>query len=487
MTLDFLFIHPSTHFKRPPTPQGADTLSYVVMPVGTLALADLLLRNGFETHVVHTAIEQALNPDFHIREVLTKYDPEFVGIDLHWYVHAYDAIRLAQQVHELSSAQVVLGGYTASFFAEEIISEFSCVNAVVRGDAEQPLLKLLQHRRSPDFSRIPNLVYQEKGAVKHSTVRYMTDEATLNQLNFANFPLLNHFEQYLKLALSVELGYSNLKKQAYPCLGRGCTADCTYCGGGQNAQHALTGAEKPLFITPENVMQQLRAFTELQIDSIYMGFDPCTEARSYHQTLFSLIRQEGLDLGCQFELWDLVSRDFIKDFRRTFNPLFSSFVHSIQSGSEEIRKLNMGFPYTDETLFRWLDDLKSELVAVEVAFAAGLPGETSQHFDQTIRLAQRIRENYPMVLNMYCIPLTVEPNSPMFLTPEKYGVTLKFQRFRDYYDFFSNIAQGLPFQSVLGYETNKLSEPQILDLSRRFYSALMQQPGQPTSSLSMNR
>jgi radical SAM superfamily enzyme YgiQ (UPF0313 family) len=487
MTLDFLFVHPSTHFKRPPTPQGADILSYVVMPVGTLALADLLSRNGFETRIVHTAIEQALNPDFHIREVLTKYDPQFVGIDLHWYVHAYDALRLAQQVRDLSSAQVVLGGYTASFFADEIISEFPCVDVVIRGDAERPLLELLQHQASHDYAQIPNLVYQQNRVVKHSNVQYIADEETLNQLNFTNFPLLNHFEQYLKLALSVELGYSNLKKQTYPCLGRGCTADCTYCGAGQNAQRALTGAEKPLFISPENVIQQLQAFTELQIDSVYMGFDPCAETRSYHHALFSLIRQEGLDLGCQFELWDLVSRDFIKDFRRTFNPLFSSFVHSIQSGSEAIRKLNVGFPYTNETLFRWLDNLKAELVPVEVAFAAGLPGETIQHFDQTIRLAQRIRENYPMVLNMYCIPLTIEPNSPMFLAPEKYGVTLKFQRFRDYYDFFANVAQGLPFQSVLGYETDKLTEPQILDLSQRFYATLMQPPGQSAPSFSIRR
>lgn len=487
MTLDFLFLHPSTHFKRPPTPEGADKLSYVVMPVGTLALADLLIRNSFETRVVHTAIEQALNPEFHIREILTKYDPEFVGIDLHWYVHAYDAIRLAQQVQEFSSAKVVLGGYTASFFADEIVSNYSCIDAVIRGDAERPLLELLQHRTLHDYHRIPNFVYRRDNAVKHSKSHYVADAKTINQLNFANFPLLNHFKQYLKFSLSVELGYSNLKKQAYPCLGRGCTADCTYCGGGQNAQRALTGAEKPLFITPENVIHQLRAFTELQIDSVYMGFDPCAEARSYHQTLFALIRQEGLDLGCQFELWDLVPRDFIQDFRRTFNPLFSSFVHSIQSGSEEIRKLNMGFPYSNDTLFRWLDDLKAELMPVEVAFAAGLPGETSQHFNQTIRLAQRIREEYPMVLNMYCIPLTIEPNSPMFLAPEKYGVILKFQAFQDYYDFFANIAKGLPFQSVLGYETNTLNEAQILDLSRRFYTALTQQPGQTNPSRSMNR
>ncbi len=486
MTLDFLFLHPSTHFKRPPTPEGADKLSYVVMPVGTLALADLLTRNGFETRVVHTAIEHALNPNFHIRETLTKYDPEFVGIDLHWYVHAYDAIQLAQQVHDLSSANVVLGGYTASFFADEIVANYPCINAVIRGDAERPLLELLQHRASQDRMKVPNLVYCHDRAVKHSKSQYVADEETINQLNFANFPLLDHFEHYLKLALSVELGYSNLKKQAYPCLGRGCTADCTYCGGGQNAHRALTGAEKPLFISPDNVIQQLRAFTELKIDSIYMGFDPCTEARTYHQTLFSLIREEKLDLGCQFELWDLVSKDFIRDFRCTFNPLFSSFVHSIQSGSEEIRKLNMGFPYTDNALFHWLDDLKAEFMPVEIAFAAGLPGETSQHFNQTIRLAQRLREEYPMVLNMYCIPLTIEPNSPMFLAPKKYGVKLKFQTFTDYHEFFSNIANGLPFQSVLGYETNKLNEPQILDLSRRFYAALAQQPGPSGSSLPIN-
>jgi hypothetical protein len=76
---------------------------------------------------------------------------------------------------------------------------------------------------------------------------------------------------------------------------------------------------------------------------------------------------------------------------------------------------------------------------------------------------------------MYCIPASLEPCSLQFLDPQKYGLTLKFTSFLDYYDFFKRISEGAPTLSILGYETNLLSEPQILELSRRFYNALRHQ------------
>jgi hypothetical protein len=188
-----------------------------------------------------------------------------------------------------------------------------------------------------------------------------------------------------------------------------------------------------------------------------------------------MIRKEKIDIGCQFESWDISGKDFLKDFRRTFNPLYSSIIHSIQSGSEEIRNMNTGYSYSNEELFRWLSNAKEELIPVELAFSSGLSGETEKHFDDTINVAKKIVEQYPMVLDMYCIPSSLEPCSLQFLNPQKYGLTLKFTEFLDYYDFFKRISEGSPISSVLGFETNHLSEQQILDLSKRFYDALMHQ------------
>ncbi|MCW4037646.1 MAG: radical SAM protein [Candidatus Bathyarchaeota archaeon] len=479
MDIDCLFIHPTTHLKKPPQPTGVDRLAYLVLPVGTAALANLLDTEGYGAKIIHTGVEESYDRNFSIERLLKKYDPSVVGIDLHWYVHAYDGIRIAQIVKQSSNAFVVFGGFTASFFAEEILTRFDSVDAVIRGDAEIPLLELVKHRlkqaSSGDFEKIPNLMYRQGTALKQSSRRYIADESNLNQLNFSSFDLLNNFDKYLQLSLSVELGHSNLNRLAYPCLGRGCSMNCVYCGGGKDAHQLLTGLNNPIFLSKEKVIEQLVRFVEMKISSIYVGFDPDPEKRDYHQELFAMIRKEKIDIGCQFESWDISGKDFLKDFRRTFNPLYSSIIHSIQSGSEEVRNLNTGYHYSNEELFRWLSHAKEELIPVELAFASGLSGETEKHFDDTINMAKKIVEEYPMVLDLYCIPASLEPCSLQFLNPQKYGLTLKFTSFLDYYDFFKRISEGAPTSSILGYETNLLSEQQILELSQRFYNALQHQ------------
>jgi radical SAM superfamily enzyme YgiQ (UPF0313 family) len=479
MGLDCLFIHPATHLKKPPHPTGVDQLAYLVLPVGTLALANFLDAEGYGARIIHTGVEESCDRAFSVESLLKKYDATVVGIDLHWYVHAYDGIRLAQLVKQSSNAFVVVGGFTASFFAHEILTRFDCVDAVIQGDAEVPLLELVKHRRKQasleDLSEIPNLLYRQGTAVKQSRRRYIADEALLNQLDFARFTLLDHFEKYLQLSLSVTLGQSNLTRLAYPCLGRGCSMNCVYCGGGKDAQHLLTGRNTPLFLSPEKVLEQLTRFAELKISSLYMGFDPDPAKRDYHHELFAKIRQEKIDLGCQFESWDISDQAFLQDFRRTFNPLYSSIIHSIQSGNEDVRNRNTGYHYSNEALYRWLNHAKDALIPIELAFAAGLSGETATHFNDTIAMAKKIIDHYPMVLDMYCIPTNVEPCSPQFLNPQRYGLLLKFTDFLAYYTFFKNVSEGAPTPSILGYETTLLSEPQILALSKRFYDALRQQ------------
>jgi radical SAM superfamily enzyme YgiQ (UPF0313 family) len=465
--------------KKPPQPTGVDQLAYLVLPVGTTALANLLDKEGYGARIIHTGVEESYDRNFSIESLLKKYDPSVVGLDLHWYVHSYDVIKIAEIVKQSSNALVVLGGFTASFFAEEILTRFDSIDAVIRGDAETPLLELVKYKcknhSNENFEKIPNLMYRQENALKQSTRRYIADESDLNQLNFSNFSLLENFDKYMQLSLSVELGHSNLNRLAYPCLGRGCSMNCVYCGGGKDAQQLLTGLDAPIFLSKEKVIEQLVTFEEMKISSIYIGFDPDPEKRDYHKELFAMIRKEKIDIGCQFESWDISGKDFLKDFRRTFNPLYSSIIHSIQSGSEKVRNLNTGYSYSNKELFRWLSNAKEELIPIELAFSSGLSGETENHFDDTIKVAKKIVEQYPMVLDMYCIPSSLEPCSPQFLNPEKYGLTLKFTKFLDYYDFFKRISVGLPPSSILGYETNLLSEAQILKLSKRFYDALRQQ------------
>ena len=449
---------------------GQDLITYVIMPLGTLALAEFLDRHGYSTLIIHTGIEQMQNRGFKVEDVFREYSPTIVGIDLHWFVHSYDALRIAEIVKKLSSAQVVLGGFTASYFAEEILLRFGYVDAVIRGDAEEPLVRFMK-LRDRDLREVPNLVYKKGNTIKKSDGRFIADEVFLGGLDYTRFDLLMNSENYFRF--STQTGDLDpqpwkvwIKRHAWVPMGRGCSVNCSYCGGGLDAQCLITGRDKPIFYPKEKVVETLKRFMEMRIDSTYMDFDPFQD-RKHHLDLFEMIRREKIDIGSEFLLWSPSNREFITEFARTFNPLYSSLVISPESGSEEVRRKNKGFYYDNKLLFGWLDDAKHESVPVKVFFSSGLSWETKENFQETIKLGKNVLEKYPVV-EMVSNPIVMEPASKRYLHPEMYGVKLKWKSFMDYYNRFKRLAEGRPEDSRIGYETSWESEREIIENSISF-------------------
>ena len=57
------------------------------------------------------------------------------------------------------SVFVLLGGFTDSFFHEEIMRNFDGVDGIIRGEAETPILELVKGllQRKEGFFSVPNL------------------------------------------------------------------------------------------------------------------------------------------------------------------------------------------------------------------------------------------------------------------------------------------------------------------------------------------
>jgi len=469
--IDCLFLHPTTHIRAPHC-KGGSSLTYVVMPMGTLGLADMLDKQGYTTRVIHTGLEEMCDRSFSIETLLKNHDISVAAIDLHWYVHAFDAIRIADTVKQFSDAFVILGGFTASFFAQEILSQFKSVDAVVSGDAEVPLLELLKHLSNGRLDEVPNLTYRYGHSLKKSDRRFVAETPDLDRLDFSNFSLLSNFNKY-RTVIS-QLGdldpfahKARLKTQGWLCLGRGCSMNCSYCGGGKNAFSILTGRQAPVYRSQQKVVETLAIFQEEKICCAYMDFDPCPEKREYHLDLFALVQKERIDISAEFLLWSLCDKELLTDFKRTFNPLYSTIALSPESGSESVRKNNKGIYYSNKDLFRWLDDVKEESIPVQLYFSSGLSGETQYNFQDTIKVGKRIVEKYPVV-SISCNPIEMEPACPRFMSPREHGVIPEFTRFFDFYDTFKRLAEGVPPSSRLGYRTDQLSEPEIIGLSQRF-------------------
>ena len=88
---------------------------------------------------------------------------------------------------------------TASVFHEQILAEHPAIDAVIRGDGEEPLRALAQalDEGSP-LSSVPNLSWREGETIRSNTIDYVADSATLTNLDFERFDLLRHHQTYIR-------------------------------------------------------------------------------------------------------------------------------------------------------------------------------------------------------------------------------------------------------------------------------------------------
>jgi radical SAM superfamily enzyme YgiQ (UPF0313 family) len=126
-------------------------------------------------------------------------------------------LRLAQQVKNLNpNSRVVLGGPQASVVDEATMRAFSCVDYVLRGEAEHTFTALLEYLARPAGSakleRLPGLTFRRG------------DDLVRN----SNAPVLEDLDSLPLPAFDLDPDLKN-RESVYLELGRGCPFACTFC------------------------------------------------------------------------------------------------------------------------------------------------------------------------------------------------------------------------------------------------------------------
>ena len=432
------------------------------LPVHLLALADLLQRNGITSQVIHLGVEQIEDKNFSILSYLHEQRPKIVALDLHWHPQSYDVIEAVKEIKAaFPQIYTLLGGFTASFFHEEIMRNFDAVDGIIRGEAENPLSELantlLQGRG--DLFSIPNLTWRRKGRILINPLSYVASEHDLNNLSFTNFPLLKNYTTYLRamgqpfhgkrIPGGKHFWLDSLNSPIFHLpVGRGCPVQCTWCSSSYRSQETLSGRREPTFRGAVEVLRSIREASPYGYEIFHIAFDPYPQSPGYFLDLFTRIREEKLRVECLFESSGLPQTHFIKAFKETFPGTKSLIALSPDVGSGRLRKIHKGYPYTNQALFDCLDKLEQHHVFFDLSFTLGLPFETEEDVHQTIRLQKQIRSRYSHARAIRTFTLTVEPGSPWHLDPETFGVKTSLQNFMDFYHYHSGA--GTAFSS-LGY------------------------------------
>ncbi len=477
-----LYIHPAKQGVDPPAGDVPLGRPYGLIPVGLPALVNLLRGAGIDVEGIVLPMERQLQPSFDLRAWLRAREGAYaILIDMHWYEHTYGAIDVARVCKEvLPEAWTILGGLSATAFSHTILDAFPEVDCVIRGDAEKPLLRLVQRlvrargdRRRVNLRSIPNLSWCDGVRVVENPRTYCATTADLDRLNFVDIDFLAHADRYYLheyVVTDVRRARAALDSGRFRgrwlCTARGCRYECSYCGGCRSAHRALAGREGIVPRSAQAVVEDLQRLEAGHVIQASLSYDIAEMGEPYWRALFEGMAARGVHIGLYNEFFQLPEPAFVDAFAARADHEHSCVALSPLSGSEAVRRLN-GKRYSDAELLAVLGQLKRHGLYIIVYFSLNLPGGDEGTLAQTIDLAARIYDLYPHdKLKILTSLHTIDPLSPMNERPADFGIEVDMTTFGEYYAYCRNTQLALPRSRTELFRGFRPRDPAARDLAR---------------------
>jgi hypothetical protein len=424
---DIIFIHApnfSGHY-----PLLGRLVSVNTMPAGLLGLADIAAGAGLTPLVMHLGVEKLANPGFSMTSALKRERPALVGIALHFHPQSCDAIKSLRAARKaLPGAFIFLGGFTASFFAEEILREFPEADAVLRGEAEEAVRMLCVSgaSRGSILPDIPGLSYRKDGRIFHNPAK-PAETGSVPPFSRTRLELMLHGDIYARLAQDLYFykpGWgleTNLRlfgnSVGFPLpLFRGCQFSCEYCGGGRAAQERLCGRRRMDFLPVEEVLKEMRQLRAWGVIHVFFEYAPLGDRDAYYAELFGRMRSEGLSPDMNIECRVLPSEIFLTAFAACSPGNKSRLVFSPETIHNEARlKIKHGAHMTYGELLTALGRMEQLHIASEIFFT---PQGTKEEPAELTSEIQRLRAAFPHLKSIQVNKVELDPCSPLYLRKE---------------------------------------------------------------------
>ncbi|HTP68109.1 MAG TPA: cobalamin-dependent protein [Dongiaceae bacterium] len=443
--MDLLFLHaPKFHNYYKPIGE----FSFILFPpIGLLGLADFLVRHQHTARIVHLGVEDYLHGPLDLDRLVRENQPSIVGLDLHWHFQSYDVIEVARKIKQTHpEVAVLLGGFTASVFADEILRDYPFVDFVIRGDAELPILELIRRFTSDkNYDAAPNLAYRHNAEVISNPQTYVADSAALENMCFTDFTLMKDYPTFVKSfsrylhsptisdKLQRKLFGAHKAFQVY--VGRGCVHNCCYCGGSREAHELIAARQCVALRSVSAIVSSICDLERFGFDSACVALDsfPYAKADVTYAEIFEELKRRNVGLDIEVERYFLPNAQFLEGFAGLKGK--ESFVTlSPHSHNEELRRRNSLYRYSNAELEVCLDAMEARGVNSLLCFTCGLPGETRQDLEQMAAYQVGLRRRYQRVRFKTCM-IEIEPGCAMSRDPDRFGIAPERRTFAEYYSY----------------------------------------------------
>jgi len=470
MTIDLILLHPPSlyDFRKLPGIHGPisdvvpSTPIFEMYPIGFASLSEYLERQGLKVRIINVALKMLKDERFDVENFLRRQNPVAFGIDLHWMAHVQGGLALAEIIKRFHPATpVMMGGLSATYYHEEILSRYPFVDLVMRGDStEKPMVELLNAiKQGRGLDGIPNLTWRDKqGAVRVNPLTHVPE--TLDDITIDYRHIMKKVVRYID-----PTGYQPFVDwYSYPVTAvftcRGCTYNCRTCGGSARTFSVMANRKKPAYRDPHLLARDIFNIADHLNAPVMVIGDIFQPGEDYALRFLRELKTRRITNHIAFEFFVPPSRrqlEAIADAVPNFNLELSP-----ESHDEEVRRA-FGRPYGNAAMERMIADaIDLGCKRIDLFFMTGLPKQTSQSVFDTVDYCHDLLERFQPYdkLLPFISPLApfLDPGSAVFEEPEKYGYRLLFRTVEEH----RNALLAPSWKYILNYETQWMTRDEIV-------------------------
>jgi radical SAM superfamily enzyme YgiQ (UPF0313 family) len=191
--------------------------------------------------------------------------------------------------------------------------------------------------------------------------------------------------------------------------------------------------------------------------------------KEYVDEFLSGLKQLQLKNEIVFELFNHADEAFFKQLHEAI-PKYSIEL-TLETSDENLRRLNGKLPCTNKKIIETVKNaLNNGCAKIDIFFMVGIPGQTYQSALDNIDFCEKLHNECEndQRLAYFVAPLSpfLDPGSPAFENPEKYGYKKIYYKFEDFREAMIQPS----WKYMLSYETEQMTREEIVKAT--YHSAL---------------
>lgn len=434
---------------------------FEMYPIGFTTIASRLESSGYAVRIANLATRMLASHRFDPERFVRSLDAKAFGIDLHWMPHVQGSVELGRMVKKHHpETPVVMGGFSASYYHEELMSRHPEVDFIIRGDSTEKPFELLMDALAGkgSFESIPNLSWRSDGKVKVNPISHVPSD--LDSVNIDYGLMIRKVLRYRDL--EGHLPYKNWKSNpmSIAVSVRGCTHNCVNCAGSCESFRNNFGREKPAYRSPELLAEDVARAEEYVKGATFVVGDIRQPGRAYASRFLSEVKKHDVRNEIVIELFAPTDKDFASETARSLERF--SVQMSPETHDERVRAAQ-GKPYSNQGLEKSAEHfLDAGCGRFDLFYMIGLPLQTKESVDETVAYTHSLYRKFKgKRLFPFISPLApfLDPGGIAFEEPDKHGFRLFASTLEDH----MKLATMPSWKYVLNYETKWMSRSAIVD------------------------